>query len=71
MRVAEILTTTALAMALLIPIARARTPLALAVSDGRMRRLEQEFRDDLYALDAFAPDAQLRTALIDYLNTLH
>ena len=29
-------------------------PLALALSDGQVRLLEQELRDDLHALDAFA-----------------
>jgi hypothetical protein len=42
-------------MALLIPIARAEEPpLTQVLSDGQVRRLEQEFRDDLHALDAFA-----------------
>ena len=46
---------TLLALALLSPIARAEAPpLALALSDGQMRRLEQEFRDEIQALDAFA-----------------
>jgi hypothetical protein len=55
MRAATAFTATFFVMALLGPIARAEAPpLALALSDGQVRLLEQELRDDLHALDAFA-----------------
>jgi hypothetical protein len=55
MRAATAFTAALFAMALLVPIARGEAPpLALALSDGQVRLLEQELRDDLHALDAFA-----------------
>src|SRR2546427_11379825 len=55
MRGATAFTATFFVMALLSPIARAEEPpLTLALSDGQVRRLEQELRSDLDALDAFA-----------------
>jgi len=54
LRVWSTVTATALAMALLIPIARAGTPMALVLSHDQVRSLEQELRDELHALDAFA-----------------
>ena len=55
MQVPRALTANLFVTLLLIPIARAEEPpLALALSDGQVRLLERELRDDLHALDAFA-----------------
>jgi len=55
MQVPRALTASLSSRWLLIPIARAEEPtLTLALSDGQVRRLEQELRSDLDALDAFA-----------------
>jgi hypothetical protein len=42
------------AVVLLVPTARAGTPLALALSHSQVRSLDEEFRDELHALDEFA-----------------
>jgi len=55
MQVPRALTASLFVTLLLIPIARAEEPpLTLALSDGHVRRLEQELRGDLDALDVFA-----------------